>query len=135
LAMYFARLQFPAVLGETFSFVGGVTPPLTMLITGSILAEYPIKNMLSEIKVKLLLVLKMLLLPVLALLLAKLFFGDPVIVGLITLTFAMPCGSMCAMLSKEYGVNADTASSGVVFSTVLSLVTIPLVYLALSRFF
>ena len=78
---------------------------------------------------------KMLLLPVAALVLAKLFFTDPVIVGLITLTFAMPCGAMCTMLSKEYRINADTASSGVVFSTVLSLITIPVVYLALSRFF
>jgi len=135
LAMYFLRLQFPAVLGETFSFVGNVTPPLTMLITGSILAEFPLNNLLRDIKIKLALAAKMLFLPVAALLLAKLCFEDPVIVGLITLTFAMPCGSMCAMLSKEYKVNTDIASSGVVFSTILSLLTIPLVYLALSRFF
>ncbi|MBR0144123.1 MAG: AEC family transporter [Clostridia bacterium] len=135
LAMYFARLQFPLILKETFSFVGGVTPPLTMLITGSILAEYPLNNLLRDGKIKLMLVVKMLFFPVLTLVLAKLLFADPVIVGLVTLTFAMPCGSMCAMLSKEYRANADAASSGVVFSTVLSLLTIPLVYLALSRFF
>ena len=135
LVMYFARLQFPVILGETFSFVGGVTPPLTMLITGSILAEYPLNNLLRDIKIKLMLAAKMLFFPVATLLLAKLVFADSVIVGLITLTFAMPCGSMCAMLSKEYRANADVASSGVVFSTVLSLLTIPLVYLALSRFF
>ena len=122
LVMYFAHVRFPALLEETFSFVGGVTPPLTMLITGSILAEFPINNMLREIRIKLMLC-------------AKMLFTDSVIIGLITLTFAMPCGSMCAMLSKEYKANTDIASSGVVFSTVLSLLTIPLVYLAFSHFF
>ena len=135
LIMYFARLQFPAILGETFSFVGGVTPPLSMLIIGSVLAEYPLKNILSDLKIKLILTAKLLLFPVAALVLAKLFFLDSVIVGIVTLIFSMPCASLCTMLSKEYGVNTDVASSGVVFTTVLSLVTIPLVYLALSRFF
>ncbi len=135
LIMYFARLQFPAILGETFSFVGGVTPPLSMLIIGSVLAEYPLKNILSDLKIKLILTAKLLLFPVAALVLAKLFFLDSVIVGIVTLIFSMPCASLCTMLSKEYGVNTDVASSGVVFTTVFSLVTIPLVYLALSRFF
>ena len=135
LVMYFGHIHFPAVLAETFSFVGGVTPPLSMLIIGSILAEYPLKNIFSGLRIKLLLSAKLLLFPVAALALAKLFFTDSVIVGIITLIFSMPCASLCTMLSKEYGVNTDVASSGVVFTTVLSLVTIPLVYLALSRFF
>lgn len=135
LVLYFAGLRFPLVLEETFTFVGGVTPPLTMLIMGSILAEFPLKNMFSDLKITLVLTLKLLFFPTVALVLGKLFFSNPVIVGIICLTFAMPCGSMCVMLSKEYNVNTSTASSGVVYTTVLSLLTIPIVYLALSRFF
>ena len=135
LVMFFGHIHFPAVLAETFSFVGGVTPPLSMLIIGSILAEYPLKNIFSGLRIKLLLSAKLLLFPVAALALAKLFFTDSVIVGIITLIFSMPCASLCTMLSKEYGVNTDVASSGVVFTTVTSIFTIPLVYFALSRFF
>lgn len=135
LVLYFAGLRFPLVLEETFTFVGGVTPPLTMLIMGSILAEFPLKNMFSDLKITLVLTLKLLFFPTVALVLGKLFFSNPVIVGIICLTFAMPCGSMCVMLSKEYNVNTSTASSGVVYTTILSLLTIPIVYLALSRFF
>ncbi len=135
LSMYFAHLQFPVVLSETFSFVGGVTPPLTMLITGSILAEYPVKTIFQDHKIHAMLAMKLLFFPVLALILARLFFTNSVIIGIICLTFAMPCGAMCAMLSKEYKINTDTASSGVVFSTLLSLITIPIVYLVLARFF
>ena len=135
LVLYFTHIQFPAILGDTFSFVGGITPPLSMLIIGSILAEYPLANIFSDLRIKLLLTAKLLFFPVAAFILAKLFFTDSVIVGIVTLIFSMPCASLCTMLSKEYDVNTDVASSGVVFTTVLSLVTIPLVYLALSRFF
>lgn len=135
LVMYFTHIQFPSILGETFSFIGGITPPLSMIVIGSILAEYPLSNIFGDLKIKLLLTAKLLFFPVAALALARLFFTDPVIVGIITLALAMPCASFCTMLSKEYDVNTGVASSGVVFSTVLSLVTIPLIYLALSRFF
>ena len=47
----------------------------------------------------------------------------------------MPCASMCVMLSKEHGGNSQTAPSGVVFTTLLSLLTIPIVYLVLGPFF
>ena len=135
LLMYFTHIQFPAILRETFSFVGGITPPLSMLIIGSILAEYPLSSIFSDLKIKLLLTAKLLFFPIEALVLAKLFFTDSVIVGIITISLAMPCASFCTMLSKEYDVNTDIASSGVVFTTVLSLATVPLVYLSLSRFF
>ena len=79
--------------------------------------------------------MKLLLFPVLILVLSRLIFSDPVVVGIATLTFAMPCASMCVMLSKEHGGNSQTASSGVVFTTLLSLLTIPIVYLVLGPFF
>ena len=135
LILYFANLQLPKVLSETFLFIGNVTPPLSMLVIGSVLAEYPLKSMFSDLKVNLILVLKLLLFPVLILVLSRLIFSDPVVVGIATLTFAMPCASMCVMLSKEHGGNSQTASSGVVFTTLLSLLTIPIVYLVLGPFF
>jgi len=135
LLLYFTNIQLPKVLSETFLFIGNVTPPLSMLLIGSVLAEYPLKSMFSDLKIDLILVLKLLFFPVLVLVLSRLIFTDPVMIGINTLTFAMPCASMCVILSKEHGGDSQTASSGVVFTTVLSLLTIPLVYLVLNPFF
>ena len=128
LILYFCEIRLPQVATETFSFLGNMTPPLSMIILGSVLAEYPLSSIFKDLKINLMLVLKQLLLPVVATVLAHLVFTDPVITGIITLTFAMPCATMTVMLSKEYKSDTLTASAGVVFTTVLSLLTIPIAF-------
>lgn len=131
LLIYFTGFRIPTVINNTFSFLGNITPPLSMLLLGSVLAEYPLSSMWQDKRINLLLLIKLLLLPFLALFLTSLFFTDPVIIGVTTLTFAMPCASMCVMLCKEYKGDSRTASVGVVFSTLLSLITIPIIFLLL----
>ena len=128
LLLYFCNITLPKVATETFSFLGNMTPPLSMIILGSVLAEYPLSSIFKDLKINLMLVLKQLLLPVVATVLAHLVFTDPVITGIITLTFAMPCATMTVMLSKEYKSDTLTASASVVFTTVLSLITIPIAF-------
>ncbi len=128
LILYFCEIRLPKVANETFSFLGNMTPPLSMIILGSVLAEYPLSSIFKDLKINLMLLLKQLLLPVLAMFLGHLIFTDPVITGIITLTFAMPCATMTVMLSKEYKSDTLTASAGVVFTTVLSLITIPIAF-------
>ncbi len=128
LLLYFCNIRLPRVANETFSFLGNMTPPLSMIILGSVLAEYPLSSIFKDLKINLMLLLKQLLLPVLAMFLGHLVFTDPVITGIITLTFAMPCATMTVMLSKEYKSDTLTASAGVVFTTVLSLITIPIAF-------
>ena len=131
LLIYFTGFRIPTVINDTFSFLGNITPPLSMLLLGSVLAEYAFSSMWQDKRINLLLLIKLLLLPFLALFLTSLFFTDPVIIGVTTLTFAMPCASMCVMLCKEYKGDSRTASVGVVFSTLLSLITIPIIFLLL----
>ena len=128
LLLYFCNITLPKVATETFSFLGNMTPPLSMIILGSVLAEYPLSSIFKDLKINLMLIVKQLLLPVIATVLAHLVFTDPVITGIITLTFAMPCATMTVMLSKEYKSDTLTASAGVVFTTVLSLITIPIAF-------
>ena len=128
LLLYFCNITLPKVATETFSFLGNMTPPLSMIILGSVLAEYPLSSIFKDLKINLMLIVKQLLLPVIATVLAHLVLTDPVITGIITLTFAMPCATMTVMLSKEYKSDTLTASAGVVFTTVLSLITIPVAF-------
>ena len=128
LLLYFCNITLPKVATETFSFLGNMTPPLSMIILGSVLAEYPLSSIFKDLKINLMLIVKQLLLPVIATVLAHLVFTDPVITGIIILTFAMPCATMTVMLSKEYKSDTLTASAGVVFTTVLSLITIPVAF-------
>lgn len=135
LILYFCHISLPRPVSETFQYIGDITPPLSMLLIGSILGEFPLKCLVENPKVNVFLTLKMLIFPVVFMLAARMVFDDPMIIGITTLTFAMPCASMDIMLTKQYGGQTRIASAGVFYSTVLSLFTIPLVYLTLFRFF
>lgn len=129
LIIYFTGLRLPGFLQEALSFVGDTTPPLSMVLLGSILAEYPLKGLLSDRKLNVLMVLKLTLVPLAIFPLAyAVFGGNPELVGYTTLTFAMPAATLSAMLCKQYGGETRTATVGIIFSTALSMFTIPLIY-------
>ena len=54
------------------------------------------------------------------------------IVQMTTITLGMPVGSMVAMGASEYHGDVKTASFGVALSTLLSLMTIPVLLLLLA---
>ena len=51
----------------------------------------------------------------------------PLLVGIVTVSAAMPAASMAVMLATTYDGNIEFASKSVVFSTLLSIVTLPIV--------
>lgn len=135
LAVYFARLPLPAFVVNALGFVGGLTTPLSMMVIGSMMAAFSFREVFAEKKLYLMAALKLVAMPVAGYFLARLLFADPVLVGVITLSLAMPSGALCAMVGQQYGTvrQANTAALGVFITTILSMLSIPLVILALSR--
>ena len=129
LLIYFCGWQLPGFLNEALSFIGDTTPPLSMLLLGSILAEYPLKGLFRDRRLNLFMLMKLTLIPALLFPVAYVVFnGNPELVGFVTLTFGMPAATLNAMLCKQYGGDTRTAAVGVTFSTALSMFTIPLLY-------
>lgn len=128
LAIYFSGIKIPVIISDSLNFIGGITTPLSMLILGYILGGYDIREIFREKKIYLMSIMKLLVFPLLAYLVSTRLFTDPVIIGVITLTVGMPSGSLCVMLSEQYGGNTRLLSIGVFVTTLLSLVTIPIIY-------
>lgn len=133
--MFFCEINLPEKVNEGVMYLGNCTPPLSMLLLGSLLAENPLKGMFSDLKVNCAMIFKMLVMPFIVLLIAKPLFHDPVLVGISALTYAMPSGTLCAILCKNKDGDTAVSSGGVVFSTLVSLITIPIVYLILAPMF
>ncbi|MEA4927358.1 MAG: AEC family transporter [Candidatus Limiplasma sp.] len=133
LFLYFTHLAVPSLLVETLGFVGGVTTPLSMVVIGSMIADFSFREMFSQRKLFFLSALKLLVLPALGLLVARLVFPTGDMAGIIMVSLAMPSASLCAMVCKQYGTQAqaDTAALGVFLTTALSMVTLPIVLLLL----
>ena len=134
LLIYFFRIPIPDMAANALGFIGGMTTPLSMVVIGSIIAGFQFRELFSDAKLYVLSFIKLLLIPLIGFFVIRLVFQDKMLVGIITLSLAMPSGSLCAMVSQQYGnrSQADTAALGVFITTVFSMVTIPLVIVCLS---
>ena len=124
-ALFCMNLSLPAVLTEVLSMVGGLTTPLTMLLIGTRMLGLK----LSEFKNRDYHYTALLRLVVLPLALYALLLPTPLpaaVKGVMFLLTAMPAGSTTSMMAELYGKDADFAARGVAYTTLLSLVTIPL---------
>ena len=71
--------------------------------------------------------LKMLVIPMIAAFAIRLFHLDPVLSGIMVLMFGMPNGSMAVMMAIDYGLDSSICSRGIVLTTLLSIITLPIV--------
>lgn len=124
------KLTLPYAIKETISMVGGLTTPLSMIVIGASLANVKVKNIFSNIRIYIYSVLKLLVFPVIILLIIRNLGFNEIMTGVPVIITGMPVAANAVILSKEYGGNDCLASEGVFISTMLSIITIPiLVYL------
>lgn len=117
--------------------LGNCTLPLVMMFIGISVANNPSGGFTAIVKkpVTLILsVLKLLVIPlaVLAILLLLGNLINPFVRTIVILDIAMPCAAMITALSAEYGSDIKQATDNVIYSTVLSLITLPLFMLILN---
>lgn len=120
-------LTIPSPINESISLLGSITTPLAMIVIGTFLAPLPFFEMLSDTRIWIISSIRLLAIPAVVFLLISPFVHDPFLLGIPVLLAAMPVAANTVLLSEEYGVNAELASKGVFISTLLSLVTIPLI--------
>lgn len=127
--IYALQIELPRFVLDTCSMVGDMTTPLSMIVLGVSLAQIPLKEVFTDVRIYVMTAFRLLGIPVLTYLLLKGFIHDEMILGVAVMTQAMPVASMSVMLSNQYGGNVKLASVGVFVSTLLSVVTIPVLSL------
>ncbi len=132
LVMFLCNLRFPGPVLGTLQTVGSVTTPLSMLVIGSTLAETSIKSTFGNWKIYLFGIFKLLFIPGAVYLLGSLVIHDPLILGVLTVLTAMPCAAVTTMLCEETGQDSQTAAKYIFITTLMSVITIPLVAFVLS---
>ena len=125
LVIYFCRIPLPEVVSETCSFIGNICMPLSMMVIGSSIAGYPLKDVFSGKKIYLVTAVRLILMPFLVYVLLGLFLDNRELVSIATITIGMPIASVVAMCSTPYEKQGKEASIAVVFSTICSLISIP----------
>lgn len=129
LPVYFLKLQLPAVVTEPIGFLSNLNTPLAMLVIGSFVAKVDAHSFLSDRSVYLASFLRLIVCPGVYLLFMLLLRpqGDLLVSSVIQAS--APVAANTALFAVEYGGDSELASKSVAVSTVLSIVTIPLMTL------
>ena len=129
LAMVFflADVKLPEVVIDLFGSLGNMTTPLSMLILGASMGEFALGELFRDRKLYSITFLRLIALPLLMYVITSACGVAPLLVGIVTVSAAMPAASMAVMLATTYDGNIEFASKSVVFSTLLSIVTLPIV--------
>ena len=126
--LFFARIQLPEVVMTSLDYMGNLTTPVAMLILGAAIAAMPIRELFDEWRVYIFTAFRLLVIPLAMMGFFKLCpAGFDRMAGVIVVLSAMPVATNCTMLAIEYGGDTHLAAKGIFFSTILSVVTIPMI--------
>lgn len=125
--LFITNIPLPGWVKNTITTLGDLTAPLSMMVIGASFTTMNIKELFCDGKLLMFSVVKLLLLPIVGTLLAKQLIDNQALCGVIMIMLSTPVGSMTAMLAQEYDGDYALASRGVAITTILSVLTIPIV--------
>ena len=125
--IYLFVIQLPSVLMDTINSVGSLTAPLSMMMIGSSLAVYPIKDSFTDWRSYVFAFVRLMIVPFVTMIMCRLLHIDAYYANITIITNAMPVGSMVLMLATQYNANVKIVTRNIVVSTLLSVITIPIV--------
>ncbi len=114
------------VIGQTVQVLGQLTVPASMLVIGSSLAKMSVKDMLCRVSPYITSLFRLLVVPIVIFLIFRLFVSDSMILGVLVVGTSMPAASLATMFAIIYGGDVSTVMRCTFISTILSLITIPL---------
>lgn len=127
--LYLTRLPVPKVITDAAGTLGNLTAPLSMIVIGDAMSQMKLRELITDKKLMLFTALKLLVIPIIGLFIVKQLGLSPMLNGVFLVMLATPVGSMTAMLAQQYDGNYELASKGVALTTLLSVITMPIVSL------
>ncbi|MGI6438103.1 MAG: AEC family transporter [Sphaerochaeta sp.] len=124
--LMFTSITLPSFITQTLASLGNSTTALSMLLIGSLFAEPGQNPFYTDRKLVHFTFLRLLVIPLVSFLVCRMIGLDSIITGVVVILAAMPGGSTTVILASKYGSDTAYASKLVVFSTMLSLLSIPL---------
>lgn len=129
--IFITGIKLPEFMTKSFDMVAGLTAPVSMMIIGATFVGLSLKSLLKDWRIMVFSLIRMIIVPIAMFPLFKLFIQDEMFLGVCLVMVAVPVGSMNVMLATQYGGSTETSSKGVAFTTLISVLTMPLLFMLL----
>lgn len=129
LLFFFLQIRLTGVFKETLDYVAGLNTPLAMIILGTFLTRIDLKKTFTNFEIYKTAFIRLILMPILFVLIAKILKTDPNVTKAVLISASCPVATNTTLFASKYNCDATYAAEVVSFSTILSIVTIPLILL------
>ncbi len=130
--LFLLRVPVPSAVRGILSSISAATVPLSMLLVGASLGNIKLSKALRDRSMLLLTAERFLLAPLVTFFVMKLICPDAMLLNIMVITAATPSGILVTPLSLQYGRDGEYSSEGILLTTLLSMITLPItVYLLL----
>ena len=127
LFLYIMQIPMPQFIKSAASGLSNLTSPLSMMVIGISLCQMPLKKLFSDMRLLIYCLIKLLAIPIVGMFIIQQFVTNDLLLHVCMVILATPVASMTVMLAEQYDGNEDLAARAVALSTLLSVVTIPIV--------
>lgn len=131
MVIYFGKIPMPNFILTATKSLNNLTAPLSMLVIGLSFTDLEIRDLFTDVRLIIFSVWKLIVVPILGTFIIMQFISDKMLCCVCMIVLATPVGSMVAMFAQQYDGNYTLATKGVALTTILSVVTMPMVSLVL----
>ena len=124
--IFVLRIPVPNVIHQAFSTAGSMNTPLSMFITGMMIAGSTFERIFKNKLLIFTIAVRMVLIPALCLGLFALLGVKGIVADIVLLLEACPCAAITSVFAVQFGYDEDIAAGSVVITTVLSIITLPI---------
>ncbi len=133
-------IKLPALMIKPLFEIGSANTWLSMLYIGSMLFFSNVGGLLGKKSLYILSINRLIIVPSILIVLFAVIAGmsgltpDKLVISVIILEASMPCMASVVIMAKELGADDHLAVGNVFVSTILSILSLPLVLMAINRF-
>lgn len=124
--IFIFEIPMPKLVDDVADTLSAATVPLSMMCVGLSLGSVSLKEALMQPRLYGISLVRLLICPLAVWLVLRIFITNPVILGTIVLLSACPSAIICTILGIQYGRDGVESSEAIFISTMLSMITIPL---------
>ena len=127
LVIYLFQIPVPELIHQPISQIGGLNTPISMIITGIILAGSDLSKVIRDRAVLAIIAIRLLLIPAVCLLIyGCLHISFGMASEVVLLLEACPCAAISSVFAVQFHYDEEKVAGAVILSTLLSILTLPI---------
>ena len=126
MVLFLANIHLPGFIVDSISYVGGATTPLSIICIGFMLSRADFASIFKKWRLIITAVIQLILGPVATFFILSWLKLPTEVIQVCTLIQALPTATSLGLFATKYGGNNIESSELVTISTILSVVTMPL---------